>query len=66
MKLSEFQILSSGAGNYVGRLCFDSEFNCWVPYSRNTGYFSDSEFHKNQMEEIVEFLNNQPTDDESF
>lgn len=37
--VSEFKVMQSGAGYYVGTTFFDPDINCQVPNSRETGYF---------------------------
>ena len=41
--VSEYRVLKSAAGYYVGREYWDTEFNYWGPYERESGYFPDPE-----------------------
>ena len=38
MTISEYQVLKSAAGYYVGRLCHEGD-ELWMPYDRASGYF---------------------------
>ena len=63
--LSEYKLLTSPGGNYVGRLYFDQEMNGWFPYSRDTDYLPEW-MKEEDLKDVIDYLNNQPTDDESF
>ena len=41
--VSEYRVLKSAAGYYVGREYWDTEFNYWGPYERESGYYPDAE-----------------------
>ena len=44
MEISEYRVLQSGAGYYVGRTCADPECGGFhVPYDRASGYFLTKE-----------------------
>ena len=44
MKISELQVLKSGAGFYIGRTCEDPDYpGLQEPYSRESGYYRTRE-----------------------
>ena len=47
--ISEYKVLKSAAGYYVGRLCQDED-GFWMPYDRASGYYATAE----EAEEILE------------
>jgi len=42
-KLSNLQPMKSGAGWYAGYLYFNDEFQCWLPYDRESHYMASKE-----------------------
>ena len=34
--VSELQVCKSGAGYYIGTLCYDKELDAWLPYTRES------------------------------
>lgn len=56
LELSEFQVLKSRSGFYVGKMCrdLDSEYpELWMPYNRKSQYFST---HAEAAIELNKFL----------
>ena len=45
--ISEYKVLKSAAGYYIGRLCHEGD-GLWIPYDRATGYYR-SEFEANEI-----------------
>ena len=43
MDISQLQVLKSNAGYYLGRTYHDHEINAWLPYDRQSDYFSTRE-----------------------
>ena len=41
--ISDFKVMRSAAGWYIGTTCIDPEFGCEFPNSRETGYFATKE-----------------------
>lgn len=40
-KVTDSQVLFSGAGFYIGRMYLDEEFGCEMPYDRLSIYYKD-------------------------
>jgi hypothetical protein len=48
-QISELQPMKSGAGWYAGTLYLNEEFNCWLPYDRESHYMASEE-------EVIEYI----------
>lgn len=44
LKTSELKVLKSAAGYYIGRQYFDIEINGWLPYSRESQEYYQTEY----------------------
>jgi len=55
--VSEYRVLRSAAGYYVGRQYLDPDCEgCWLPYDRCSGYFpSEIEAHYGRLPELIFF-----------
>ena len=51
MKVSEYKVMKSPAGHYIGREYDEKEMKGWVPYSRNRDYFKTDELAQSFLEE---------------
>lgn len=49
MKVSEYQVLKSAAGYYIGRLCDEGD-GFWMPYDRDSGYFETKESAQKELD----------------
>ena len=49
--VSVLKVMKSGAGWYLGRSYFDTEFGFEGPYSRESGYFTTEESAKSSLED---------------
>ncbi len=52
--LSKLQPMKSGAGWYAGTLYFDEEFQCWLPYDRESHYMATREEVKQYIKDLSE------------
>jgi len=60
--VSNLQVMSTPAGYYIGRTCWDKEFGYEEPYSRESGYMTKEEAEKALKEsgfEVRQCLENQ-------
>ena len=53
MKISEYKVMKSPAGYYVGTEYYDDDFNDWLPYSRNSDYYSSQKEAKRLLDMII-------------
>ena len=53
MKISEYKVMKSPAGYYVGKEYYDDDFNDWLPYSRNSDYYSSQKEAKRLLDMII-------------
>lgn len=49
--VSKLKTMHSGAGWYIGRSYFDTEYGFEGPYSRESGYFTTEESVKSSLED---------------
>ena len=53
MKISEYKVMKSPAGYYVGKEYYDQEMIGWFPYSRNSEYFKSQKEAKRLLDLII-------------
>ena len=56
MKVSEYKVMKSPAGYYVGKEYYDDDCNGWLPYSRNSDYYSSQKEAKRLLDMIIKTL----------
>lgn len=49
--VSELKVMRSGAGYYIGRSYWDTEFGFEGPFSRESGYFGTEEQAQRELDE---------------
>jgi len=54
MDISEYKVMKSPAGYYVGKEYYDQEMIGWFPYSRNSEYFKSHKEAKKLLKKINE------------
>ena len=56
MTISEYQVMHSNAGFYVGRAYYDEDLQAELPYDRASGYFRKREEAEKELR-FVQYCN---------
>ena len=56
MKVSEYKVMKSPAGYYVGKEYYDDDCKGWLPYSRNSDYYSSQKEAIRLLDMIIKTL----------
>jgi len=59
--ISEYRVLRSAAGWYIGEVYWDEDLEYWLPWDRTTGYFRDEEM---AVSALIPFIYDQAFDKE--
>lgn len=55
LRVSMSEVLHSAAGYYIGRVYLDEEFDTWLPYDRQSGYYKTYPVAKKALDSGIWF-----------